>query len=104
MEDYLKGKHWNWKGIQEDLDRLQSTDFLGSALQHTVYNNISIPQVKGNPSLLLHELTARDRYNGAASTLLETLKNDGGWLLLQAVSGAGKTRAILDVFANSTLI
>eukprot|EP00978_Attheya_sp_CCMP212_P020030 scaffold56867_cov40-Attheya_sp.AAC.1 len=51
------------------------------------YNNISIPKVKGNPSLLLHEVTARGRYNGAATALLKTLENDR-WLLLQDVSGA----------------
>ena len=99
--DYQKGKHW--EGIQRQLDQLDSSGFKLSTLPVAKYNGISIPLVKGEPSLLLYGLTATDRYNGAAQSLLEQIKSGVQWLLLQAVSGAGKTRAILDVFANSTL-
>ena len=99
--DYQKGKHW--EGIQRQLDQLDSSGFKLSTLPVAKCKGISIPVVKGEPSLLLYGLTATDRYNGAAQSLLEQIENGVQWLLLQAVSGAGKTRAILDVFANSTL-
>ena len=48
-------------------------------------------------------MTADVRYTGAATAFQERLQDQRNWLLLQAVSGAGKTRAIFDVFANSDL-
>lgn len=98
LSDYQKGEHW--ESIKRQLDELNSSSFKLSAIPVTEYNGLSIPLVNLQPSLLFYGLTAPERYNGAARTLLEHLKRGSRWLLLQAVSGAGKTRAILDVFAN----
>ena len=98
LSDYQKGEHW--ESIKRQLDELNSSSFKLSAIPVTEYNGLSIPLVNLQPSLLFYGLTAPERYNGAARWLLEHLTRGSRWLLLQAVSGAGKTRAILDVFAN----
>ena len=51
------------------------------------------------PDLLLYTLTHEDRYNGAATKLRGALKSEP--LLVHGLSGAGKTRALLDVLANN---
>jgi hypothetical protein len=51
------------------------------------------------PDLLLYTLTHEDRYNGAATNLRGALKSEP--LLVHGLSGAGKTRALLDVLANN---
>ena len=101
LSNYRNGEHW--KSITQKLDQLKSSDFLGSTLSHVEYEGITIPQLNGEPSLLFYGLTADVRYNGAATAFQERLQDQRNWLPLQAVSGAGKTRAIFDVFANSDL-
>jgi hypothetical protein len=51
------------------------------------------------PDLLLYTLTHEDRYNGVATNLRGALKSEP--LLVHGLSGAGKTRALLDVLANN---
>jgi len=51
------------------------------------------------PDLLLCTLTHEDRHNGAATNLRGALKSEP--LLVHGLSGAGKTRALLDVLANN---
>ena len=94
----------DWRKITEQLDKLDSSDFMYSKLPMVKYKEVHIRsrKVAGKPSLLLYGLTEDKRYNGSAEILGKLVGSD--WLLVQAVSGTGKTRAILDVFANGLAV
>jgi hypothetical protein len=98
LADYQESPHWQL--MINKLNELQNDDFKVESLPQLKHGTISIPIVNGEPSLLLYGLTAKNRYNGTAAALSRKLETLQSWLFLQAVSGAGKTRAILDVFAN----
>lgn len=87
LSEFLQSDHW--KDIKENLDELDESNFQISHLPTFEFNNLSIPSVNDEPSLLLYGLTEDNRYNGVAQSLIGAIQKSG-WLLLQAVSGAGK--------------
>jgi len=102
LEDFKSGREW--EAIKKELDGLEESNFKFSTLPHVEFNSHTIPFVRKYPSLLLYGLTADDRYNGAAQDLRQRLlQDDTEAIMFQAVSGAGKTRALLDVWANPGL-
>ena len=94
----------DWNAITKELDGLNAADFSGQSLSTVTFNDKSVPLVKDRPSILLYGLTEEDRFNGSAEALRSFLDKQDGLSLLQAVSGAGKTRAVIDVFANTTTL